>query len=114
MSKKKKPKFKYFSCVKGKVVPRFGTASYIGARRTHDGFEFDEEKVVAIPEDEVTRYGREYRNALRVSHGGPCLKERTKAEFGAFLEKRAEQQKRAAEKAKTKRVDKPKDDSSGG
>jgi hypothetical protein len=69
-------KMRYFSCVEGRAVPRFGTDTYIGCHRVAGkGFVFDPSKVVAIPEEEVNRRLKDYRNALRrgdiVERGAP-------------------------------------------
>lgn len=73
--------FKYFSSVFGKVVPRFGTDVYIGCKRTNTGFEWDEKKVVCIPESEIVRYHREY---TRVIKEGSIVK-RTKTDYDASI-----------------------------
>jgi hypothetical protein len=70
---------RYFSCVPGRTVARFGTREFIGARRTPDAMLFDPTKIVAIPVTECLRYHREYRNALRRKE----LIERTKADWDA-------------------------------
>jgi hypothetical protein len=57
--------FRYFRSVEGKVVPRYGTATYIGAQRDQKmGWVWDTSAVVRIPEYEVERFAREYRRAL--------------------------------------------------
>ena len=57
--------FKFFRSVEGKVVPRYGTATFIGALRDNkQGWVWDTTTVVRVPEYEVTRYMREYRRAL--------------------------------------------------
>lgn len=57
--------FKYYSSVYGRVVPRFGTSSYIGAVMGKDGFEWDEVKIVAIPMTEFARYRKEYTKNVK-------------------------------------------------
>ena len=57
--------FKFFRSVEGKVVPRYGTATFIGVLRDNkQGWVWDTATVVRVPEYEVTRYMREYRRAL--------------------------------------------------
>jgi hypothetical protein len=58
-------KFKYFSCKAGHAVARFGTNSFVGSIRTKSGFKWNEAQVVAIPESEIIRYGREYKRVIK-------------------------------------------------
>ena len=96
--------FVYVSAVKGHLVNRFPslrqpTAQYIGAARKGKKITWDEDQVVAIPEQEWRKYRREYRRA--VADG--ALKERSKADFDAWQAKRKasdEEDRAKAEKAK--------------
>jgi hypothetical protein len=80
-------KFRYFSCVEGCAVRRFGTDATIGARLVPgEGYVFNPDAVVAIPEAEVRRYTREYANALKVSPltGKASLVERTEKDYEKY------------------------------
>jgi hypothetical protein len=63
----------FLRCVPGRLVPLFGTPSYIGARRAAnteraDGAEpitFDEERVQPITVQDYAKYRKEYDRALR-------------------------------------------------
>lgn len=77
-------KFRYFSPNEGRAVARFGTGSTIGATRGPAGYSINPDAVVPIPESEVAKYAKEYRDALR--HGD--LTERTEADYQAFEEAR--------------------------
>jgi hypothetical protein len=76
-----KIEFEYFSCIKGHVVPRYGTPSYIGVTRVPSGWEWDEEKIVPIPVTECNKFRREYLNAVRRGE----LKKRTAKDHDAYL-----------------------------
>ncbi len=96
---KTKSEFRYFSSVQGRVVPRYGTDTFIGVKRTPSGWEWDEERVVAIPAAECSRFGREYQNAVRLK----ALKKRTREDYDAYLKRLDEletERKRAAAAAK--------------
>ena len=75
-----KTEFKYFSPVPGHVVPRFGTQSYLGAKRIEGKWTWFEDRVIRIPVVEHSRYLREYTNAVR----NGALKERTEKDFDKF------------------------------
>ncbi len=92
---KTKSEFRYFSSVQGRVVPRYGTDTFIGVKRTSSGWGWDEERVVAIPAAECSRFGREYQNAVRLR----ALKVRTREDYDAYLKKVAEQEKERAQAA---------------
>ena len=73
--------FRYFRSVAGMVVPRYGTVSFIGAMRDKvQGWVWDTDLVVRIPEFETTRYLREYRRAL----ADGALVECSQADFEAL------------------------------
>jgi hypothetical protein len=72
-----KSQFRYFRSVEGKVVGRFGKDSYIGVRRTKEGWDWNTEDVFAIPTEECRRYVREYKRALKSG----ALIEVTKKDF---------------------------------
>lgn len=93
--------FQYFSCVKGHVVPRYGTDVYIGVNRTAGGWEWDEDRVVAIPVTECAQYKREYLRAVREG----SLIQREKKDHTAYL-KTQEQQQEVSEKPVEKAKDK--------
>jgi len=84
--------FRYFSPVAGRVVPRFGTDSFIGASRGPKGFTVNSHVVVAVPAAEVARYPKEYRNCL--TRGD--LVSRTKSDFEAFQSERRQKSERGA------------------
>lgn len=90
--------FKYFSCVEGRVVTRFGHPDiYIGVKHSKDGWAWDTKEIVAIPTAEVSRYYREYKK--QVKNGS--LKDRTKKEHSEYLkdlEKQEEERLAAVEK----------------
>ena len=56
---------RYFSVAEGATVPRYGTRSFIGAKRTKEGMVFYPDRVVAIPAVEIVRFDKEYRRALQ-------------------------------------------------
>lgn len=65
--------FRKFRSIPGRVVPRYGTDTFIGCVRTREvdasgrvshGFEWHD-RVVLIPDVEVRRYNRSYLSALR-------------------------------------------------
>ena len=57
--------FRYFKSVEGMIVPRYGTSTFIGAKRDKTvGWIWDTTRVVRIPESETVRYMKEYRRAL--------------------------------------------------
>jgi len=78
--------FRYYSPVEGRVVPRFGTQTFIGASRSPSGFVINTVAVIAIPESEVAKFPKEYRNAI--SRGDLVAK--TKADHDAFIRARAD------------------------
>lgn len=85
---------KYFSCVEGAAVTRYGTDRFIGARRTADkGMVFFPERVIAIPDDEAKKYVREYRNAVR----NRVLVVRTEDDFNAAEKKIADENTKTVE-----------------
>lgn len=79
----------FCSCVPGKPVTRYGSSrrgvrgTLIGAERVVGGrdnqIQWFPERIVQLPDDELRRYGREYR---RVMSGGE-LRTRTEAEWRA-------------------------------
>lgn len=85
----KTPFARFFSCVPGHVVSRYGSgsakykASQIGAARPTDGapYAWDELAITAITEKEVATYAREYNAA--VAEG--ALLERTEDDYLAFV-----------------------------
>lgn len=85
MSTKAPVEFRYFSPAKGRVVPRYGAGSFIGASRGPKGFTVNTEAVVAIPVTETNRFHKEYRKAVELKD----LVERTKKDWEAWQEKRA-------------------------
>ena len=91
----------YVSPVKGFTVRRFGAPpnTYIGAKRVGKQMEWDEEKIVPIPQNEARKYGAEYAGAF----ASGALKRRTADEYKAQQEKRAEAKKerRASDGAAT-------------
>jgi hypothetical protein len=93
---KGKTKFRYFSPAPRCAVTRYGTEMLIGATRTPNGYVVDPEVVVAIPEAEVQRFGKEYRSHLN----SQSLIERTEKDFEEFKAKRTA--KRVAAKAEAK------------
>ena len=57
--------FRYFRSVEGMVVPRYGTATFIGVQRDQkQGWIWDTSTIIRVPEYETTRYLKEYRRAL--------------------------------------------------
>ena len=68
--------FAYFRAVPGKVVARFGTKEFVGARRVADGWLWSNH-IIALPKSHVARYMREYKRA--VSEG--ALVECTKSDW---------------------------------
>ena len=78
--------YRYFSCVEGHVVARFGSGQlYIGVQRDPaHGWVWDPDAVVAIPTTQMIRYHREYSRALREG----ALIERTREEYDAEQERR--------------------------
>lgn len=59
-----KPQLHYFKSVNG-VTARYGTDSYIGARRGPKGFVVNRDAVVVIPHAEFRQHRKAYGNALR-------------------------------------------------
>jgi hypothetical protein len=101
MSQAKETQFRYFRCVEGHVVPRFGTTSFIGVHRSYPGWEWNPEDVTAIPVEDCKRHLRSYNRALKDG----SLIEVKKAEFDkvraaeeAPKKKAGGSQKRAASK----------------
>lgn len=83
----------YVSAIEGKPVTRFGTRTLIGASRsraTPNVVDYDTQRVVAIPQEEYSRFRREYDRAL----GNGSLRRRKAEEWQAQHrhEKRKEQQ----------------------
>lgn len=115
-------KLRYFKSVKGHVVPRYGTDTMIGVVRFGNRWEWDLDKITAIPEDEIKRSGKAYRRALRdgsiVEVDAPTLaapkpletKEEIKDEtpkgdtFGGTVESKSK--KRGKKRTKTEEVNK--------
>ena len=100
---------KYLSPVKGHMVARFGKdqgRAFIGVslriKRNSEGVVlsrkvvFHEDRVIAIPESEFNRYGKEYTRAIK--SGG--LKVRTEEEYNAYQERAAKEAKEVADKRK--------------
>jgi hypothetical protein len=87
----------YVTPVKGRTVPRFGApaGTYIGARRVGKQLEWDEERVVPIPENEYRRFRAEYDGAI----ADGALKKRSAADFEASQKALPARRKEAAEKA---------------
>ena len=77
---------KFFSCVKGKLVSRYGAAGvYIAARFAPEGLVFDEEAIVAIPDEEIEVHGRRYAKHVKAGD----LKERSEKDFGEYVDRLA-------------------------
>jgi hypothetical protein len=94
---------KFFSCVKGKLVSRLGTGTFIGARRDPENpkvVHFFPERVVAIPDVEYFRNLRTYRKAIQNEE----LKVRTEAEWDAQQKAEDEAVKKAHEELKAKKA----------
>lgn len=89
----------YVSPVKEFTVRRFGAPpnTYIGAKRVGKQMEWDEEKIVPIPENEYRRFRAEYEGAI----ADGALKRRTADEYKAQQDKRAEARKERREGAAT-------------
>jgi hypothetical protein len=69
---------KYYRAVEGRIVRRYGTDIYIGARYVAgQGYVQDLKRVVAIPLVEDIKYRREYLNCMRRGE----LIEVTKSDF---------------------------------
>ena|GEM_PF-2634085 len=67
--------FRYFRSVEGMIVPRYGTTTFIGAKRDKTvGWVWDTARVVRIPESETVRYMKEYRRALADGAMVECLR----------------------------------------
>ena len=91
----------YVSCVKGSVVERFGfRGQYIGVKRIAppEGWQWNEDEVVAISEREFARCRREYEQALARKD----LLQRTEEEFTAWREKETKDSNDAFADAKAK------------
>jgi hypothetical protein len=91
----------YVSPVKGRTVPRFGApvGTYIGARRVGKQLEWDEEKIVPIPENEYRRFRAEYDGATAEG----ALKKHSADEYKAAqeaLKKKREEVAKAAQDGK--------------
>jgi hypothetical protein len=71
----------YVSSVSGKLVSRYGSVGFIGARALPDGPVWDTRQIIAIPAVEMERFSREYARAFR-EH---ALRKRTAAEWEAFI-----------------------------
>lgn len=83
------PIFRYFSPVPGSAAPRYGTRSFIGARRTPTGFEWDEGAVVPIPISEIRANLKAYNGLLHKGPRlGPSLIERTRTDYEAYAASR--------------------------
>lgn len=79
--------FRYFRSVEGKVVPRYGTATYIGVQRDQkQGWIWDTSAIILVPEYETTRYLKEYRRAL----ADGALVECSRADFEALEKSESE------------------------
>ncbi len=91
---------RYFSSVKGRAVPRHGSDAFIGCRKVKGkGFEWDTDKVVAVPLSDFQRYGRDYSNNLRRGD----LEERSKKDYDADQERIEKEVTAAAEKLRGKK-----------
>jgi len=90
--------FKYFSAEPGRAVARFGTGSHIGATKTPKGFVINSELVARVPETEVLKFSKEYRQA--VVNGD--LRERTKEDYDAQQKAREEAEESEASAAEPK------------
>jgi hypothetical protein len=94
----------YVSPVAGHTVRRFGAPpnTYIGAKRVGKQMEWDEWKIVPIPENEARKYRAEYEGAITDG----ALKRRTADEYKAQQEdlpkKREEARKKKREEAEAK------------
>lgn len=94
----------YIRSVEGRLVPRWGTSQFFGARVTSDaerakGAErivWDTERVYAITVAFETAHPRELRQAMKNGD----LKPSTKEEFDAWQVKRAKAEEAAAKAAK--------------
>jgi hypothetical protein len=87
----------YVTPVKGRTVSRFGApvGTYIGARRVGKQLEWDEERIVPIPENEYRRFRGEYDGAI----ADGALKKHTADEYKASQEALRARRKEAAEQA---------------
>jgi hypothetical protein len=81
----------YVSPVAGHTVRRFGAPpnTYIGAKRVGKQMEWDEWKIVPIPENEARKYRAEYEGAITDG----ALKRRTADEYKAQQEAREKARK---------------------
>ncbi|MCP4674347.1 MAG: hypothetical protein GY854_02280 [Deltaproteobacteria bacterium] len=102
-------KFRYFSSVQGQVVQRYGTDTFIGVKRTANGWDWNDESVVPIPETECSRYEREYQNAVR----NGALKIRTQKDYEAYLNQLKKEDSTSADDTQKTHTSRRKQDKKG-
>lgn len=81
----------FLSSVEGQPVTRYGTKTLIGAERDRVNptvVHYDTRTIVAIPHAELTRYRREYTDAIRDG----SLRQRTAKQWVALQKRIAEAQ----------------------
>ena len=78
-------KYRYFSASPRRLVPRYGTKSFIGAIRTKTGFEIDPTAIVPIPVLEIRANLSAYAKMLKdAPRRGKALIERTRADYEEY------------------------------
>lgn len=79
--------YRYFSAMPGRVAPRYGTRSFIGAIKTKTGFVVNPEEIVPIALKEIRPNLAAYNRMLkRTPRLGPCLRERTRDEYVSYMQ----------------------------
>ena len=95
-------KYIYVKPVEGRVVPRYGTGSFIGHSYSAGvGYVIHDGEITALPEIHYKRYGKEYNRAIRDG----SLVQVSQDEYDASLyaqEAKSEAEAKAAKKAKSK------------
>ncbi len=77
-------KMHYFRAIEGHACRRFGSEAFIGCARGPKGFTWNTDVVVAITDNELAPYRKDYNSYLR--HGD--LKRATKADYDKWIAKR--------------------------
>ena len=99
MSRVDPNRFHYFSAAENRVVPRYGSTGFIGARFVQNkGFVVDTNVVVKITDAAYRKHLKAYRRAIQ----DKSLCEKTESDYKAYVEQSEKKAKDEAEAAKKK------------
>lgn len=92
--------YRYFKTRHGSAAPRFGTTSFLGCKRTPEGFVWKKDEVSRVPESEFKGHNKSYRRALSCG----ALVEVKESDWDAWIKATQAASKAAGDAVKAKRA----------